>query len=79
MTPPFISFIHPHWINEHGNSTAGIGSIAAAISRTVTAVTMALKNLETLGIVYEGTGRRRNQIFFYQKCLGLIGTGTEPL
>ncbi len=61
------------------NPISSIGSIAEAISKTVTTVMTALKNLEKLDIVHEGTGRRRNRVFFYQRCLDLIGTGTEPL
>ena len=61
------------------NPISTISSIADAISKTVTTVTTVLMKLEKLGIVHEGTGRRRNRIFFYQGCLDLIGTGTEPL
>lgn len=61
------------------NPISTISSIADAISKTVTTVTAVLMKLEKLGIVHEGTGRRRNRIFFYQGCLDLIGTGTEPL
>ena len=61
------------------NPISTISSIAEAISKTVTTVTAVLMKLENLGIVHEGTGRRRNRIFFYQGCLDLIGTGTEPL
>jgi Fic family protein len=61
------------------NPISTIGAIATSISKTVSAVMTALKNLQELGIVIEGTGRRRNRIFSYQKCLDLIGTGTEPL
>ncbi len=61
------------------NPISSIGSISSTIAKTETTVMTALKNLQTLGIVREGTGRKRNRIFFYQKCLDLIGTGTEPL
>jgi Fic family protein len=61
------------------NPISTISSIAEAISKTVTTVTAVLMKLEKLGIVHEGTGRRRNRIFFYQGCLDLIGSGTEPL
>jgi hypothetical protein len=42
-------------------------------------VASVLTNLQQLGIVTETTGRRRNRIFTYQRCLDLIGSGTEPL
>jgi Fic family protein len=58
---------------------ASIGSISAAISKTVTTVAAVLANLQQLGIVKETTGRRRNRIFIYQRCLDLIGEGTEPI
>ncbi|HEY1208111.1 MAG TPA: Fic family protein [Terracidiphilus sp.] len=58
---------------------ASISSIAAGVSKTVTTVASVLTNLQQLGIVTETTGRRRNRIFTYQRCLDLIGSGTEPL
>jgi Fic family protein len=58
---------------------ASIGSIAAGVSKTVTTVAAVLANLQKLGIVTETTGRRRNRVFIYQRCLDLIGAGTEPL
>jgi len=61
------------------NPISSVGAIASAISKTVTAVMTALENLQKLGIVHERTGRRRNRIFFYEACLDLIGSGTEPL
>jgi len=58
---------------------ASIRAIASAIGKTVTTVTQALEQLGKLGIVSETTGQRRNRIFVYQRCLDLIGEGTEPL
>jgi Fic family protein len=58
---------------------ASISSIAAGISKTVTTVAAVLATLRELGIVAETTGRRRNRIFIYQRCLDLIGEGTEPI
>jgi hypothetical protein len=45
----------------------------------VAAITHALQNLQQLGNVKETTGRRRNRIFAYKRCLDLIGTDTEPI
>jgi len=56
-----------------------IRNIASGTSKTVAAVTQALVNLQKLGIVNEATGQRRNRIFIYQRCLDLIGAGTEPI
>lgn len=61
------------------NPISSIANIANAISKSVPAVMSALDKLQELGIVHEGTGRRRNRVYFYQKCLDLIGAGTEPL
>lgn len=61
------------------NPISSIANIANAISKSVPAVISAVDKLQQLGIVHEGTGRRRNRVFFYQKCLDLIGVGTEPL
>jgi Fic family protein len=58
---------------------ASIGSIAAGISKTVTTVAAVLANLQQLNIVAEITGRRRNRVFVYRRCLDLIGAGTEPI
>lgn len=58
---------------------SNIRNIASGTSKTVATVTQALANLQKLGIVTETTGRRRNRIFIYQRCLDLIGEGTEPI
>jgi Fic family protein len=61
------------------NPVSAIRNIASGISKTLPAVTQALANLQKLGIVNEATGQHRNRIFVYQRCLDLIGAGTEPL
>lgn len=61
------------------NPVSAIRNIAAGISKTVAAVAQALANLQQLGIVNEATGQRRNRVFVYQRCLDLIGDGTEPI
>ncbi len=61
------------------NPISAISSITTAISKSAPAVAGALAHLQRLGIVTENSGRRRNRIFYYQGCLDLIGTGTEPL
>lgn len=58
---------------------ASIRSIATSTSKTITTVAGILAILEQLNIVKELTGRRRNRVFAYQRCLDLIGTGTEPI
>jgi Fic family protein len=58
---------------------SNIRNIASGTSKTLPAVAQALANLQKLGIVTETTGRRRNRIFIYQRCLDLIGAGTEPI
>jgi Fic family protein len=61
------------------NPVSAIRNISSGISKTLPAVAQALTNLQQLGIVSEATGRRRNRIFVYQRCLDLIGAGTEPI
>jgi Fic family protein len=61
------------------NPVTTIRNIASGISKTLPAVTQTLANLQRLGIVTEATGHRRNRVFVYQRCLDLIGEGTEPL
>ena len=61
------------------NPISKIRNIASRTSKTVAAVALAIANLQQLGIVTEATGRRRNRIFIYQRCLDLIGRGTEPI
>jgi Fic family protein len=68
--------VHAHL---QANPVSSIRNIASEISKTVAPVAQALQNLQRLGIVNEVTGRRRNRIFVYQRCLDLIGAGTEPL
>jgi Fic family protein len=58
---------------------ASIRAIATGVSKTVTTVAAVLANLQQLNIVTEITGRRRNRIFVYRRCLDLIGSGTEPI
>lgn len=61
------------------NPVSAIRNIAAGISKTLPAVALALTHLQQLGMVNEATGRRRNRIFVYQRCLDLVGEGTEPI
>jgi len=61
------------------NPVSAIRNIASGISKTLPAVTQALMNLQQMGIVNEATGQRRNRVFIYQRCLDLVGAGTEPL
>jgi Fic family protein len=61
------------------NPVSSIRNISFVISKTVAAVTLALANLQQLGIVTETTGRRRNRVFIYKRSLDLIGAGTEPI
>jgi Fic family protein len=70
-------------VQVHGylqaNPVCSIRNIASGISKTLPAVAKALANLQQLSIVNEATGQRRNRIFIYQRCLDLIGAGTEPI
>jgi len=66
-------------IYMQANPTCSIRAIASGIAKTVPAVTSALGKLQELSIVTEITGRRRSRVFVYQRCLDLIGAGTEPI
>lgn len=44
-----------------------------------TSVTSSMKHLQSLGIVTEITGRRRNRMFSYKRYLDVLNEGTEPI
>ena len=59
-----------------------LATIAALASRTgasVPTVSRAVESLETLGIVKEITGRKRERVFAYARYLDVLNEGTEPL
>jgi len=43
------------------------------------AAAKAMQTLEGIEIVHEITGQRRNRVFAYQRYLGILSEGTEPL
>ncbi|MGI9175933.1 MAG: Fic family protein [Rhodothermales bacterium] len=49
------------------------------LNLTKPTVASALKNLETLGIVREMTGKQRGRVYLYDAYLGILDEGTEPL
>jgi Fic family protein len=51
---------------------ASTPSLRAATGRTLPTVLQAIEALETLGIVREVTGRKRNRVFAYQKYLEIL-------
>lgn len=53
--------------------------IQEAVSLSAPAVSTALRNLESLGIVREVSGRRWNRLFAYEAYLSILSEGTEPL
>ena len=59
-----------------------LSTIAALATRTgasVPTVSRAVESLETLGIVKEITGRKRERVFSYARYLEILNEGTEPL
>ncbi len=56
-------------LNQVGRQT-GLSFPAAA---------KATQTLEGIGITREITGQRRNRVFAYQRYLGILSEGTEPL
>jgi Fic family protein len=42
-------------------------------------INAALADLEHLGIISEGTGKRRNRVFSYTAFLDILSEGTNPI
>ena len=60
--------------------TRPVASVAFLSGRTglvPNTIHKALREMERLGIVREGTGRSRNRLYVYQRCLGILQKGTE--
>ncbi|MBX6365998.1 MAG: Fic family protein [Gemmatimonadetes bacterium] len=53
--------------------------IQEAVSLSAPAISTALRNLESIGIVREVSGRRWNRLFAYEAYLSMLSEGTEPL
>ncbi len=81
-------------IKESGKLTAGVRAVHEHLKRHTVSVTTAmcletglslptvirsLAALESMGIVTEISGKKRNRIFVYQKYLELLHKDTEPL
>ncbi|NEQ70833.1 MAG: Fic family protein [Symploca sp. SIO2D2] len=49
-----------------------------ALAMSKPTVTSALRHLESLGIVQEVTGRRRDRLFVYREYLNILNEGLEP-
>ena len=56
-----------------------IRKTADALGLSVPTVIAAVKNLETLGVVQELTGRRRDRLFVYGRYLDILNEGAEPI
>lgn len=55
---------------------ATIAQLAARSSMSVPTTTLALANLQRVGLVRETTGRQRGKLFVYQRYLDLLNEGT---
>ncbi|HET9984514.1 MAG TPA: Fic family protein [Longimicrobiales bacterium] len=53
--------------------------IQGAVPLSSPAISTALRNLESIGIVREVSGRRWNRLFAYEAYLSILSEGTEPL
>lgn len=62
-----------HYLEKH--SGTNIGKISESCKITVPTATRAIKNLETLKIVHEITGKGRHKIYVYQKYLDILNEG----
>jgi len=58
---------------------AVIPQVVKALGLTTPTITAALKNLESLGIVREITGKQRGRVFLYDEYLKILQKGTEPI
>ncbi len=56
-----------------------ISRIAETLELSTPTVVTAIKNLETLGITRELTGRKRDRLFVYGNYLNILNEGVEPL
>ncbi len=56
-----------------------IPNAAAQLGLTAPTVRSAVRNLETLGIVREITGKQRDRIYLYDQYVRILDKGTEPL
>lgn len=56
-----------------------ISRIAGSLELSTPTVVTAIKNLETLGITRELTGRKRDRLFVYGNYLDILNEGVEPL
>ncbi|MGI4791434.1 MAG: hypothetical protein ACRYFS_21610 [Janthinobacterium lividum] len=58
---------------------ASISKIVITLEMTPPTAAAAVKNLETLGIIHELTGRKRDRLFVYSRYLDILNEGAEPL
>ena len=56
-----------------------IANAAARLNLTPPTVRSAVESLEALGIVREITGKQRDRIYTYDRYVGILDEGTEPL
>ena len=56
-----------------------VARIAGTLELSIPTVSTAVKNLESLGIVRELTGRKRDRLFVYSRYLAVLSEGAEPL
>ncbi len=56
-----------------------LNQVCAKTGLSFPAASKGMKQLETLGIAREVTGRRRNRVFAYDQYLAILSEGTDPL
>jgi hypothetical protein len=56
-----------------------VPNATAQLNLSAPTVRSAVETLETLGIVREITGKQRDRIYIYDRYLGILDKGTEPL
>lgn len=66
-----------HFLQE--KPIANSSTIVRKTGKSLPSVLNALQSLQTLGIVHEITGRKRNRVFSYSGYMKILSEGTEPL
>ncbi|MBV9156026.1 MAG: Fic family protein [Acidobacteriaceae bacterium] len=63
----------------HRRPILSISHASKSLNLSVPTVSKAIKHLVDLGILKETTGRQKGRLFAYEKYIGILGHGTEPL
>jgi Fic family protein len=62
-----------------GRPLIRIGPGAKVLKLSIPTVTATLQHLTKVKVVKEVTGKRRDRLLAYPRCLNILSEGTEPL